>query len=194
MGRPAKSGVDFFSHDTGAHNRRTLSALRSRFGNDGYAFWFILLELLGEQQNFALDCSAESTWVCLCSETLVDENTAAEILNLLARLGEIDKDLWQNHKVIWCQNFVDGLKELLKRRKNGVPEKPVFAIETGVFAAETDISAAENTEPTVFPQQKYHQNGVFVAETVFLQQKLLKMLLRHLREKKKKQKEKRMLK
>ena len=107
MGRIAKSGVDYFSHDTGAHNRKTISALRSRFGNDGYAFWFILLELLGEQQNLSLDCSDEINLIYLCTETQVSEKTAADILDLLSRMEAIDKELWQKHRVIWCQGFAE---------------------------------------------------------------------------------------
>ena len=127
MGRTAKSGVDYFSHDTGAHNRKTISALRSRFGNDGYAFWFILLELLGEQQNLSLDCSDEINWIYLCTETQVSEKAAAEMLSLLSRVNAIDKELWINHQVIWCQGFADRLKDVYKKRSAKVPEKPKFA-------------------------------------------------------------------
>ena len=168
MGRPAKSGVDFFSHDTGAHNRRTLSALRSRFGNDGYAFWFILLELLGEQQELTLDCSDEINWIYLCTETQVSEVSAAEILNLLSRLGAIDKDLWLNHKIIWCQGFVDRLKDVYKKRSCQIPQKPVVERESGLFddeegfisAAKTPVISAESTQSKVNKSKSKVKNKV----------------------------------
>lgn len=157
MGRAAKSGVDYFSHDVGAHNRRTLSALRSRFGNDGYAFWYILLEVLGEQTTLSLDCSDEINWIYLCTETAVSEVSAAEILELLSRMGAIDKNLWQNHKIIWCQSFVDRLESVYKKRREQIPEKPVPERNSGLFddipsevsAPKTRVSAAESTQSKV---------------------------------------------
>ena len=45
MARPAKTSVDYFPHM--AHSGKTIAILEARWGNDGYAFWFKLLELLG---------------------------------------------------------------------------------------------------------------------------------------------------
>lgn len=154
MARPPKSGVDYFSHDVGAHNRKTLSALRSRFGNDGYAFWYIMLELLGEQSTLSLDCSDEINWIYLCTETGVSEVSAAEILELLSRMGAIDKNLWQNHKIIWCQGFADRLESVYKKRKEQMPPKPAPMRESGLFdikgeevsAPKTPVSVAESTQ------------------------------------------------
>ena len=153
MGRIAKSGVDYFSHDTGAHNRKTISALRSRFGNDGYAFWFILLELLGEQQNLSLDCSDEINLIYLCTETQVSEKTAADILDLLSRMEAIDKELWQKHRVIWCQGFADRLKDVYRRRSCKAPTKPVFLDEDtkNPISQTVDNSNSKQTAET-FPK------------------------------------------
>lgn len=157
MARPPKSGVDYFSHDVGAHNRRTLSALRSRFGNDGYAFWYILLEVLGEQTTLSLDCSDEINWIYLCTETAVSEVSAAEILELLSRMGAIDKNLWQNHRIIWCQSFVDRLESVYKKRREQIPVKPEPERVEGLFenvssevsAPKTHVSASESTQSKV---------------------------------------------
>ena len=159
MGRGQKSGVDYFSHDVGAHNKKTLSVLRSRFGNDGYAFWFIMLELLGEQTELSFDCSDEISWVYLCSETGVSETKAAEVLDFLARIEAIDKALWQNKKIIWCQGFVDRLKDVYKKRRDEIPQKPCAEIENALFPPNR-ISAAEITEN----EQKIQKNGFSAAE------------------------------
>jgi hypothetical protein len=44
MARPKKEGMDYFPHDTDAVNDEKIEALRLLYGNDGYAFYFILLE------------------------------------------------------------------------------------------------------------------------------------------------------
>jgi hypothetical protein len=48
MARPTKQTVDYFPHD--CHHGQTIYILEKRFGNDGYAFWFNLLELLGSSE------------------------------------------------------------------------------------------------------------------------------------------------
>ncbi len=163
MGREQKAGVDYFSHDVGAHNRKTLSALRQRWGNDGYAFWYILLEILGEQANLSLDCRKKINWVYLCTETRVDEISAAEILGFLSEIEAIDENLWKKHKIIWCQAFVDRLKDVYKKRVRQ-PQKPVVEdaenhvepdeerISEDLSKSEESISTAEKPVSGVFPQ------------------------------------------
>ena len=45
MARPKKQTVDYFPHII--KQGKTMTILENRFGNDGYAFWFKLLEILG---------------------------------------------------------------------------------------------------------------------------------------------------
>lgn len=163
MGREQKAGVDYFSHDVGAHNRKTLSALRQRWGNDGYAFWYILLEILGEQANLSLDCRKKINWVYLCTETRVDEISAAEILGFLSEIEAIDENLWKKHKIIWCQGFADRLKDVYKKRvrqpqktvveDEEISAKPVTEQVPAVLPNNTEeISATETTATDEFPQ------------------------------------------
>ena len=45
MARPAKLTVDYFPHII--NQGKTIFIIENNYGNDGYAFWFKLLELLG---------------------------------------------------------------------------------------------------------------------------------------------------
>ena len=45
MSRPRKAVVDYFPHYV--NHGKTLFILEQKYGNDGYAFWFKLLEMLG---------------------------------------------------------------------------------------------------------------------------------------------------
>lgn len=153
MARAKKIGVDYYSHDVGAQKKQTVKALRSRFGNDGYAFWFILLELIGERDGLYMDCSDEATWIYLCTEVMIDEDKVTDMLNFLGRLGAIDKDLWAVDKIIWCQNFTDRLADVFKKRGVPKPEKPiskmVSATKINISATEMPISATEMQQSKV---------------------------------------------
>lgn len=97
--------------------------LESKFGNDGYAFWFKLLELLATTDGHVYDCRNSSHWQFLLAKTNQDDESASGILELLADLEAIDKELWQS-KVVWCQNFVDNISDVYKNRKTKAPSRP----------------------------------------------------------------------
>lgn len=145
MARPVKSGVDYFPHDIDATSRKTLYTLEASFGNDGYAFWFKLLELIGSQDGLFYDCNNQSDWMFLIAKTRVDEITAAEILATLSKLGAIDSELWE-HKIIWVQKLVDRLKDVYKKRKAETPRKPSFCTENPTT---TEVTAAISTQSKV---------------------------------------------
>lgn len=123
MGRSPKKGVDYFSHDTGASNGPTLFTVESRFGNDGYAFWFKLLEFLGTQEGLSISVDDRANWLYFVAKARVTEDVANEILNVLADTGAIDKELWNNH-IIWSDNFVNRLSDVYRKRGTGTPQKP----------------------------------------------------------------------
>ena len=124
MARPIKQTVDYFPHLV--NKGKTKLILQNEFGNDGYAFWFQLLELLCLTDNQVYDYNNSASWRLLLAETHVTEDNAIKILQLLADLGAIDSKLHKN-KIIWSQNLVDNLELVYKRRATGTPVKPVIA-------------------------------------------------------------------
>ncbi|MCK9369934.1 DUF4373 domain-containing protein [Candidatus Dojkabacteria bacterium] len=133
MGRPTKNTVDYFPHDSHASEGDTLTVLQNRFHNDGYAFWFKLLEKLASSENHYIDCSNPIKWQVLLAKLGVDELLGTEIMLLLAEMKAIDSELWAS-RVIWCQNLVNNLSEVYKRRECKIPNKPVIVYNNGVSA------------------------------------------------------------
>lgn len=144
MGRSPKQGVDYFPHDTSASDRKTMFALESLWGNDGYAFWFKLLELLGSNSKCAIDCNDANEWYYMLHKMRMPEERVQAIIDKLAELQAIDRELWQTHRIIWSQNFVDRLEVLFKRRKEGGPKRPFTQAEKEDTVSKNDISANIN--------------------------------------------------
>jgi len=145
MARPKKEGVDYFSHDVSASGSRTLFTLESKFGNDGYAFWFKLLETLGSQSELYYDCRNPANWLFLTAKTRVSEVMATEILDTLSQVDAIDADLWRQ-KIIWVQKFSDRLSDVFHKRGAETPNKPNFCNENPTKTAQ---SVAESTQSKV---------------------------------------------
>lgn len=124
MGRLPKIGVDYFSHDVHAATGPTLFTVQNSFGNDGYALWFKLLEFMGTQKELYADFSVQKDWRYFLSLARVDEDKAKGILDLLAEIDAIDKELWNKHKIVWSENFAGRAKPVFDKRGTLTPDKP----------------------------------------------------------------------
>ncbi|KKN50931.1 hypothetical protein LCGC14_0627960 [marine sediment metagenome] len=148
MARPQKHTVDYFPHDADASAKKTLTIIESKFGNDGYAFWFKLLELLGNSPDHYIDCSNDTTWEFLLAKTRLDETNANNLLALLAKLDAIDSRLWHDARLIWSQNFINRIADVYKNRRQPVPTQP----SSNNQEPSTDIvSTTQNPKVAVVP-------------------------------------------
>jgi len=151
MARPQKQTVDYFPHFADASAGDTLTVLEGQFGNDGYVFWFKLLEKLASSEGHYLDCSNSRKWQVLLGRAKVEEDTGRKIMVLLVEMQAIDKELWENHSIIWCQNLVDNVAEAYKNRKREIPQKPNLsnlALPKLTSASKSKISTAKKVVST----------------------------------------------
>jgi hypothetical protein len=132
MGRPRKNTVDYFPHF--CQHSKTMYILEQRFGNNGYTFWFKLLEELGNHEGHFIDLREESEQEFLAAKTRLSVPEILKMLNLLAKLEAIDKELWKE-RVIWCAKFVDNIADAYKKRNSQIPTKPFFPDENPVSGA-----------------------------------------------------------
>ena len=144
MARPKKRTVDYFPHQ--CKHGKTMFILEQKYGNDGYAFWFKLLELLGSAEGHYLQLENPADWEFLQAKTRLDDGFCREILDLLARLEAIDQELWESHGVVWSQNFVNGVAPVYKNRGVEIPSKPSFYARK---PSDGGVSTPENPQSRV---------------------------------------------
>jgi len=113
-GRKDKNTVDYFPHY--CKPGKTMYILESKFGNDGYAVWFKLLELFGITENHYIDCRESTDWEFIQAKMLVEEARLIKIIDTLANIGAINGDLW-GKRVLWSENFVKNIDDAYSRRK-----------------------------------------------------------------------------
>lgn len=162
MTRPQKNVVAYFPHM--CHHGKTMFCLESQFGNDGYTFWWKLLETLGDSEDHFYDLSNPANLIFLCSKSRVTEETARRILSLLASLGAIDQELY-DHGIVWSQNFVDGISDVYtKNRGREAPTRPPvpgsFQPNFPGFTPEQPISPPENPQHSGITRGDYPQSKV----------------------------------
>lgn len=154
MARPEKHTVKYFPHDV--DHGLTIETLDAKHGIAGYYFWFRLLELLGKTKNHYIDIGNKHAFLMLQNYTKTNAAEATEILDLLAELDAIDCKLWES-KIIYSQNFIDGIADVYKKRKNEVPKKP----ETELKYTETSLPGTETElTDTFIDQSKVNKSKV----------------------------------
>ena len=116
MARPPRNNVDYFPHEC-IHGRK-MFVVESKYGNDGYAVWFKLLERLGNTDNHYLNLSDETELMYLASLMKIDEIKFKNILTDLAKLGAIDKELYEENKIVWSQKFYESIQDAYSKRNN----------------------------------------------------------------------------
>lgn len=114
MARPSKAVVDYFPHFV--NHGKTMFTVESKFGNDGYAFWFKILEQLGSSEHHFINCNDVETWEFLLAKTRFSDEDANNILDLLSKIGSINSDLWRK-KIIRSDNFIQNLSTVYNRRE-----------------------------------------------------------------------------
>lgn len=154
MAREQRKDVDWFPHV--CNKPKELHILESRYGNDGYVAYYKLKEELGRAKNHFINIGDELDWMYLISAFKVDEERASDMLTHMAKLKVIDRELYEEHKVIWSEEFSTDLIELYKKRVNKLYLKAdVLAEITGQSASETPQSASDSSEK----QQKAAQSA-----------------------------------
>lgn len=118
MAREQRKDVDYFPHYC-THGRK-MHIIETKYGNDGYAAWFKLLEQLGKANNHYIDISDEMTLMFLTSVFKIDEEKTILILTDLAKLDAIDKFLFDEYKVIYSHKFCESVQDAYRNRKGKI--------------------------------------------------------------------------
>ena len=165
MAREQRKDVDYFPHEC-AHGRK-MHIIETKYGNDGYATWFKLLEQLGKANNHYIDISDEMTVMFLTSTFKIDEDKMFSILTDLSKLGSIDKQLFDEFQIIWSEKFCNSIEDAYRKRKQKLFLKnDIIEFESSIPRGNTSIprglnvKTIENTEKEVnltevIPKVKY---------------------------------------
>ena len=115
MARPEQKTVDYFPHYIS--DGKKMFFIEHKYGNDGYAAWFKILESLASTENHFLNLNDSTDLMFLSAKCRIEESVLLSILNDLSKLGEIDHDLWLSN-VVYSHKFIESIQDAYKRRNN----------------------------------------------------------------------------
>ena len=143
MARPRKNNAEYFSHDSGMRNDEKVLALRSKFNNEGYAVWCMLLEILTNEEYFKKEIKTEVQKELLAGDLRVSEAEMMGVLDFCIRIELLQEE----NSVFWSDNLIKRLDPMIQKRENMRQKyelKVVSEEKTEVSKVETQVSKAEN--------------------------------------------------
>jgi len=115
MARPERKTVDYFPHYIS--DGKKMFYIQQKYGNDGYATWFKILESLASTENHFLNLNSEMDIMFLSAKCMIKKDVLLDIINDLCTLQEIDEFLWMN-KIIYSHKFMESIQDAYARRSN----------------------------------------------------------------------------
>lgn len=130
MSRPKKQGMDYFPHDVDASNDEKIEALRAIHGNDGYAFFFILLERIYRTANAELDVSKPAVLAALVNKVGVSMDKFNDMLQTAFDIGCFNRELFEKESILTSKGIkrraseVTSLRDRWRKQKENPAENP----------------------------------------------------------------------
>lgn len=116
MARPQRNNVDYFPFY--CEDGKKMFYLEETYGNDGFATFMKLLRELAKSDFHYLDLSKNTTTMFLSARCKVSKETLEAIINDLVELEKFDGVLWNENRIIWCQDFIDSIQDAYSKRSN----------------------------------------------------------------------------
>jgi len=117
MSRKRKRGLSYFSHDTTAHSDDKIEALIHAFGNDGYAVYFILLELVYRTDVGILDLSIEDIKSSVIRKCNVEKDRFLEIVEMATKINLFNYTYWKDRSFITSDRILTLFGRVRGRRQ-----------------------------------------------------------------------------
>lgn len=147
MARPQKQGLDYFPHDTDAMNDEKLEIMQLLYGNDGYAFYFKMLERIYRTPDFMLDVSDAETKKVMIKKCDVDEMMFDMMLQSCIKHGLFDASLFNEFGIVSSDGIIKRAEIVISKRQKMRQRYENQGVV--VSAAETMQKLSRNTAETM---------------------------------------------
>ncbi len=99
----------YFPHDSNARQDPKIVALISKYKMEGYAWWWIIIETLREQENYRLDLSQEYNLYAIALQTQSEKERIKQFLkDCITEFQLLKTD--KKEKFIWSESLLNRMK------------------------------------------------------------------------------------
>lgn len=159
----------YFSHDCNARRDPKMIALRSIYGSEGYGWWWILVEILREQNGYKIDITKKFAFASIAAELGTTKEKAQEFVECC--LDELDL-LKTDNAFIWSESLLKRMsvldekrKRLSERGKKGAEITNLKKLENSAQAnATVGTSETQAKDVAAYGSQDEHQASLTVGK------------------------------
>lgn len=135
MARPIKTGLDYFPHDTDASSDEKLESLRALYRNNGYAFYFIVLERIYRTNNGELDIRSLDEKKILAKRIGITIRKFETILKSCFKINLLDEKKFRENGLLTSggiqKRFLQIQAERQRKRRWYDKNKEVLDVQKG---------------------------------------------------------------
>ena len=153
MARPRKTGLAYFPHDCDASSDDKIEALRAVHGNDGYVFYFIILERVFSRENPEINLRIPAAKLALIKKVNVTPEKFDEILATALEIGAFDKEIYTEKGVLTSNGIQKRFETVAKLRASWRNKK-----SKRVFQGENQGENPEKTRGKIPQKEKEKEN------------------------------------
>jgi len=157
MARPKRHNADYFSHDAGMRNDPKVKALRNKFGNDGYAVWCMMLEVLTASDYFTRSID-EIEIEILSADFGIDSDLFTEILSYMVRIRLLQTG--DNCEYL-SQKLTDRLQPVTDKRRNSANKGVTVTESTQSKVKESKVKEIKKSTKRFTPPELFEVKAYF---------------------------------
>ena len=106
----------YFSHDANARHDPKIIKMISVYGMEGYGWYWVIIEMLREQNNYKLSISDQGDIEVIVSQTNTDPGRIKKYLDDCIKLFKLFK---KSKKYIWSESLLNRMKNMEEKREKG---------------------------------------------------------------------------
>lgn len=104
----------YFSHDANARHDPKIIKMIAVYGMEGYAWFWIIIEMCREQDNYKLSISDETDYEVIAFQTKSDIERIKKYIDDCVKTFKLFK---KSKKYLWSSSFLNRMKKMNEKRE-----------------------------------------------------------------------------
>ena len=121
MARPKSYNAFYFPHFT--KREVELKLIEHKHGAEGYRAYYRIHELVADTEFHKLSVSTDDEKLMFELNMNGDSEVIEDVIRILIDKGRIDRELWENERIIWMDKLVRDLRPVWSKRGRSLPTK-----------------------------------------------------------------------
>lgn len=124
MARPQKLTLDWFMHDKDARNDRKIKRVTRKWQAQGYALYFMLLEMLIAEDGMQLSLAATEDAEIVADETFCrDTHHLLAMITSMVEVGLFDQGLWESERIVFSPALYERYRSRIEANRKAAQRK-----------------------------------------------------------------------